>query len=707
MLRERTLGNSSTRLAKQLRENHGVQWLQHYLEVSPPEPVAVPTNRWLPTVYGKDLMSRMDHIKASITSTFGSILKMDSTKKMTKKLAGAAKGTALWVSSVSNEVGQVLISVLTAQEGPGLDRMVSDLIRRYSEAGVAPPLLLYVDCGCCREAGRETKLKARFSGWPDLIIRLDIWHFLRRLFLASLSVCLVEWDPANVALLRQAKREELRKEGVPVVSDSLVDSRITKAQLAQYCRRRTRGEEATIRLVERLLQELMGDRGRDLLGVPLLDRVRMEHIWRVQKRHVKCIQDPGPGVSLYTETGTTTTKEGVLLTKYRCARGSTSLESFHCHLNRFIPGTQANDLNFQLYLLDGLTRWNQDRAAAAVAEKMSALLSYSGDLGVQCVNTYGSKVFGRNYVPSFRPPAKYTGGLDEAEDEGFLDEGFREDAVDPTVTSLEVVSAFLSTAPPALSCPPPVVPGPLFRLPLLHRHHHLLSPPPMVLALPGKLLHLLHHHLPSRSPVVPGPLLHRLHHLPSPPLVVPGPLLHLPSHLLSPLQAVDVNNIPGLDRVDRLAEYLVGVRNQTSLALSNQDVSSIVGMWKDLLPYDQQKVVFAARHRLLTGRFRTPKKKAEFTPGVESVRRCSIASSASPAQWPDCCRLVESIFVRLCNIHKSPSKKGKMDKHLTRWTLILQDYRRIRQLILANGAVMTSTSMQLVEEPDHPHPMAQ
>ncbi|KAK0135333.1 hypothetical protein N1851_028826 [Merluccius polli] len=442
LLRERTLGNSSTRLAKQLRENHGEQWLQRvarYLEVcadfvdrpslfpvvcqEPPEPVAVPTNRWLLTVYGKDLMSRMDHIKASITSTFGSILKMDSTKKMTKKLAGAAKGTALWVSSVSNEVGQVLISVLTAQEGPGLDRMVSDLIRRYSEAGVAPPLLLYVDCGCCREAGGETKLKARFSGWPDLVIRLDIWHFLRRLaagcttdahslypiFMASLSVCLFEWDPADVALLRQAKREELRREGVPVVSDSLLDSRITKAQLAQYCRRRTRGEEATIRLVERLLQELMGDRGRDLLGVPLLDRVRMEHIWRVQKRHVKCIQDL-PGVSLYTETGTTTTKEGVVLTRYRCARGSTSLESFHCHLNRFIPGTQANDLNFQLYLLDGLMMWNQDRAAAAVTEKMSALLSYSGDL-VQCVNTHGSKVFGRKYVPSFRPPTKYTGKL--------------------------------------------------------------------------------------------------------------------------------------------------------------------------------------------------------------------------------------------------------------------------------------------------------
>ena len=117
MLRERTLGNSSTRLAKQLRENHGEEWLQRvarYLEVcadfvdqpslfpvvcqEPPEPVAVPTNRWLLTVYGKDLMSRMDHIKASITSTFGAILKMDSTKKVKRTL------TSIFVVMIINEM---------------------------------------------------------------------------------------------------------------------------------------------------------------------------------------------------------------------------------------------------------------------------------------------------------------------------------------------------------------------------------------------------------------------------------------------------------------------------------------------------------------------------------------------------------------------------------------------------------------------------
>ena len=39
-------------------------------------------NKQQQTVYGQDILSRLDHIKASITSIFGSILKMDSTKKV-------------------------------------------------------------------------------------------------------------------------------------------------------------------------------------------------------------------------------------------------------------------------------------------------------------------------------------------------------------------------------------------------------------------------------------------------------------------------------------------------------------------------------------------------------------------------------------------------------------------------------------------------
>ncbi|KAK3545342.1 hypothetical protein QTP70_004066 [Hemibagrus guttatus] len=150
----------------------------------------------------------------------------------------------------------------------------------------------------------------------------------------------------------------------------------------------------------------------------------MEQIWHLQKRHVKCIQDV-PGVSLYTKTGTITTKGGIMLTRYRCARGSITFHSFCCHLQRFIPGEI-----------------------------------------VHCLNTNSLKVFGRKFIPSFQPPAKYTGELigvdyllaqtgqpvqrvdpDDDETDRLLeevnvddqdDEGFEEDiSNDPTLSSLE------------------------------------------------------------------------------------------------------------------------------------------------------------------------------------------------------------------------------------------------------------------------------
>ena len=60
------------------------------------------------------------------------------------------------------------------------------------------------------------------------------------------------------------------------------------------------------------------------MGVPLLEQVRMEHMWRVQRRHVKCIQEV-PAVHRDRNHHTE-------LTRHRCARGSTSLESFHLRL---------------------------------------------------------------------------------------------------------------------------------------------------------------------------------------------------------------------------------------------------------------------------------------------------------------------------------------------------------------------------------------
>ena len=60
-----------------------------------------------------------------------------------------------------------------------------------------------------------------------------------------------------------------------------------------------------------------------------------------QQKHLLCIQDP-EGIQLYTLTGHIT-KGGVRLPVYRCARGSTSLESFHLH---FVDLDQQIDEGF-------------------------------------------------------------------------------------------------------------------------------------------------------------------------------------------------------------------------------------------------------------------------------------------------------------------------------------------------------------------------
>ncbi|KAM8852772.1 uncharacterized protein ACB058_011495 [Synchiropus picturatus] len=315
-LKERTLGNSATRLHATLVEEHTTAWIHQshkYLDVlcklgveqsRPfPEMHPVPGVSWLLGVYVRDAMTRLPETKARITSVFGSILKMDSTKKVTKKLAGTAAGSAAWSTNVGNEHGQVLMSVLTAAEGDGLADMTAGLMRRYRDAGQAPPKVLYVDRDCCASAG-QSHLRQLFHEWPDLIVRLDVWHLMRRfargvttdthqlygLFMARLSYAIFAWDQEDVARLERAKRSQ---EGASHVT-------LTAKELARHCRRRTRGAEETRRLIQEVLDAFWSV--SDTQGRPLIDRDRMPDIQRTQARHLDCIQDP-PGLALYTQTG--------------------------------------------------------------------------------------------------------------------------------------------------------------------------------------------------------------------------------------------------------------------------------------------------------------------------------------------------------------------------------------------------------------------
>ena len=87
---------------------------------------------WLMSVYARDILSRLPQLLATCTAVFGSVLKIDSTKKVCKKLQGTSTGSASWCTNVGNERGEVLISVLTESEGlEGLRPMATGLIQRF------------------------------------------------------------------------------------------------------------------------------------------------------------------------------------------------------------------------------------------------------------------------------------------------------------------------------------------------------------------------------------------------------------------------------------------------------------------------------------------------------------------------------------------------------------------------------------------------
>ena len=75
---------------------------------------------------------RLPQLLATATLVYGSILKIDSTKKVCKKLQGAAAGTAIWVTNVGNEREEILMSVVTDSEGLlALKPMADGLMKRF------------------------------------------------------------------------------------------------------------------------------------------------------------------------------------------------------------------------------------------------------------------------------------------------------------------------------------------------------------------------------------------------------------------------------------------------------------------------------------------------------------------------------------------------------------------------------------------------
>lgn len=44
--------------------------------------------------------------------------------------------------------------------------------------------------------------------------------------------------------------------------------------------------------------------------------------------------------------------------------------------HRFIPGTSASDVHYQAYLIDGITRWNRDRASTSLGVNTQSMRTF-------------------------------------------------------------------------------------------------------------------------------------------------------------------------------------------------------------------------------------------------------------------------------------------------------------------------------------------
>ena len=152
------------------------------------------------------------------------------------------------------------------------------------------------------------------------------------------------------------------------------------------------------------------------------------------------------------------------------------------------------------------------------------------------------------------------------------------------------------------------------------------------------------------------------------------------------------DGVAGWDKVQDLAEYLVSLRQ--ALYLDEQQVTEVIRLWTALPDGDKRRIHYQPRHqpKLTHGRFKAPKNTG-VTPGVESVKRCLIGHPGGPAQWPSTSRLVEAMCIKLCALHKSPTKKDGV--RLPRWTKVLNDYHHIRDLVLNCHTLMEATSLQL------------
>ncbi|XP_073724498.1 uncharacterized protein [Misgurnus anguillicaudatus] len=781
LLRPRTAGNSSSYLQQAFQEAHSEEWARRSCDYftdceihkrsclkqsqavySPPPPfIPLPLAQWFETVHANDVVGHLDELKGVITSTFGRILKLDSTKKVTKKLAGGIENTATWMTNVGNEYGQVLNSVLTTGEGAGLDDLCQGIVQRYRDAGEPQPAAIYVDRDCCSDRGVSPVLHW-FRPWTSTV-RLDVFHFMRRFtkglitehhplygtFCSKLSSCIFEWDYQDISNLKEAKRSELRQKHQGYEpTDAQVLASISPKELAKHCRRKTRGVEETRALIKSLLDSMWNL--VDGTGLHLINHERMSEVWKVQQKHLACIQDP-PGVQLYTNIGSGLEKGDKTLDVLRCARGSSSLESFHKHQCAFIPGWRCNALHTQMYMLEGVSRWNLNRSAQALSMTETSRTKLYDIRLMSNVNALSNKVLGKPLLPEFIPPGKPTG--ERIAVEYLLAQSNRGDLLSQQTGNADILPEILDEDLED-ECPDVTVPQahdltlqqfgsggqrprPDPRSPLEEGdasagpvHYPLeeggASAGPVYSSLEkgdasaGQVYSPLDEGDASAGPVYSpleegdasaGPVCSPFEERDASASPVHSPIESDASTrtVLAPFEEsgfvtpapdtrCDARGIPGWEAVDALAGYLVGL-NRTITALSNAEVAEILRLYSHLSAFDKTPTSYSLKSKKqnLSGPWRASRKRSGSAPGQQAAERLFMVHGQA-AHRPDKNRISECVALKLYKEYKQPRNRPKDNKG-RRFAIpqsIVMTYSHIKQLVEYCKEIMNRTDLVLV-----------
>jgi hypothetical protein len=312
------------------------------------------------------------------------------------------------------------------------------------------------------------------------------------------------------------------------------------------------------------------------------------------------------------------------------------------NISKLFSGTTANDIHFQVFLLDGIDRWNTERASAALDASVSKLRSFDAKLQDK-VNSLTVSVLGAPMNANYKPPAAYTGELFGVEylytETGnvALITGNIEDEIEEGIIDEPTDDERNSSSQPILDLDPET-------------------------SFACEAFHL------------------------------PAEIEDRDSSSSDPdddqTKSTDFKAIEGWDKVDQLAAVLIDAKG---LSLTNAEAEHIIRLYEDLSDYDKRPLVYSRSLKSPKGRFARSKNQSGHV-GQEAMKRCFV-SAGSPSLPPSKSRVVEAICIRLFNVITGP----KREPYVSRFTQVIQRYNEIRSRIAQSHLIGEKTGLVLYQ----------